>query len=675
LALGVLLALYGALQLVYSALRNGRYREELALQRHRSAELKKMLDHIKDAVITQGPSGKVLFANGPFYRMFGLRPPRITRRVEELLHPDDRSHRRRLFQKVFEGVEKTPRREYRGLRAGGAIFHLEETMTRVDSLGEGPAVQSVIRDVSDRRVIERSQRALAQRLEFFISEMPLGCVIWDLDFSVQEWNEAAAKIFGWRHAEVMHRRYSEFLAVTDEDPEKIEELWKQLRSRKTSCRVQCFNQTQDRGRIECEWFHTSLVDESGAVVAVASMVQDLTERRELESQLLQSQKMDAVGTLAGGIAHDFNNLLTVILGHLTLAEMKVESAHQAYSNLQEAEKAAQRASQLTGQLLRVSRRRAAELKPVNVNRSVEEVVSLLRHGADRKIEIEVELQPELWPVEAADGQLEQVLMNLCVNARDAVGERGRIRVSTLNRAFHRDTFSAHPGARTGEFVEIAVADNGCGIDERVRPRIFEPFFTTKEVGKGAGLGLSIVYGIVQHHRGWIEVASKPGEGSVFRVYLPRTRRAVPPETQKPKAAARAHSGDETILLVDDEGAVREFARQVLAGQGHEVLEARDGEEAVEVFRLHQHHIDLVLLDLTMPKKSGREVFRELKEINPDVPVIVSSGYSKEAATDGGGVQAFLPKPYTAQDLLASVSEAFGVETAADAGSEPETRRP
>jgi two-component system cell cycle sensor histidine kinase/response regulator CckA len=386
-------------------------------------------------------------------------------------------------------------------------------------------------------------------------------------------------------------------------------------------------------------------------------VQDVTERKMLERQLLQSQKMEAVGTLAGGIAHDFNNLLTTIIGHLSLALMKLGPSHAATRGLQDAERAAERAAELIRQMLRFSRKSPSTLRPVNANECIEQVLRLLAPSLDPRIKVDLDLAEDPWLAQADGGQLEQVLMNLIVNARDAIPGQGVIRVSSTNTIRPKKAGGADGGAGRGEFVGIAVTDTGTGMEAATQSRVFEPFFTTKEVGKGTGLGLAMVYAIVKNHRGWVEVSSRPGEGSEFRIFLPRTEQ--PAEAKVATAEPRLRAGVETILLVDDDISVRGLARQILEGNGYPVIEAGDGQEAVEVFRSRRGEIRVVILDLIMPRQSGWEAFDEIHNMDPDLPVIMSSGFSGKGGPPEArqrGVRAFLAKPYKAKDLLSVVQE-------------------
>jgi PAS domain S-box-containing protein len=507
------------------------------------------------------------------------------------------------------------------------------------------------------RLIAASHRALAQRLESFVNEMPLGCIIWDHEGRVIDWNPAAERAFGWTEAEAFQQTYLDLLAC-EADREAGEQLWRDLLAGATAQR-QDKARTKNRGVIECEWFHAALPDPAGRIVAVASIVQDITERKTLERQLLQSQKLEAVAILAGGIAHDFNNLLTSVLGNISLALMKIGPGHNAAPGLKDAERAAERAADLTRQLLRFSRKKPVEPSVVDLNQCIREVVSLLKHSLEPGVSLETSLDAGLWKVEADPGQLTQVVMNLCVNAWDAVGDKGRIRIASANRQLSRKYCRGQRDARPGDFVELLVNDDGSGMDELTQSHLFEPFFTTKEPGKGTGLGLAMVYSIVKHHHGWITVSSRRGQGSTFRVYLPRTERHATREPQPREADARPGKG--TILLADDEEGVRKLTAAVLEHNGHRVIQARDGEEALEAFRKSRKQVRLVVLDLKMPKLSGWEALERIRRLDPQVPVILTSGCAldeERGEARARGAHAFLAKPYRAQTLLTAVGESL-----------------
>ena len=385
---------------------------------------------------------------------------------------------------------------------------------------------------------------------------------------------------------------------------------------------------------------------------------EIAERTRLEQQLLQSQKMEALGQLAGGIAHDFNNLLTVIMGNLSLARIQSGQDAKTAALLQAAEQGAHRASDLTRQLLAVGRRTFNMPKAFDLHEVVTEVVQILKRTIDPRIVIDTPSPQVVWLVHADSGQMFQALMNLCVNARDAMPDGGRLQIALENvtRKVHDNPAV---GASPGCFVRLSISDNGMGMEPDTCRRIFEPFFTTKEVGKGLGLGLAMVYGIVTQNKGTITVDSQLGQGSCFTIELPRhienkADAAVPAElvVENYEPSSREGTG-ETVLVVEDEEQIRNLARRVLEQLGYVVLEAVDGVHGITVYQEEQQRIAAVILDLTMPKKSGLEVLATLRRLNPAVRVILSSGYSAAAQKldlPRLGVMAFLQKPYVPNEL-------------------------
>jgi PAS domain S-box-containing protein len=400
-----------------------------------------------------------------------------------------------------------------------------------------------------------------------------------------------------------------------------------------------------------------VMDESGQLAGTVHLFADLTEHRRLEEQLRQVQKTEAIGRLAGGVAHDFNNLLTAITGNVSLLRADSQGRPELDESLGMIEKAAWRAAELVRQLLTFSRQTTLRPQPLHLAAAIEEMLGFLGRTIDPRIVVEVEAPRDLWPVEADPSQINQLLMNLCLNARDAMPQGGCLRLEAANIVIDERAAQRSLEARPGAFVRLAVVDNGHGIPAALLPRIFDPFFTTKEIGRGTGLGLATVLGIVRQHRGWIECTSAVGQGTRFDVYLPRGLEQPPtmPTATAPEAAA---PGGEMILLADDDPALRQLGRTILERHGYCVLVADDGQQAVEIYRERWRQIDLVILDLTMPRLSGREALERLRQINPAARVLLASGYAAGLEPSTLPVYGLLDKPYRAPDLARLVRDAL-----------------
>jgi len=382
--------------------------------------------------------------------------------------------------------------------------------------------------------------------------------------------------------------------------------------------------------------------------------EDITERKRAEEQLRQAQMMEAIGQLAGGLAHDFNNLLTPIGGFADLLMWKTPEDSQQYEYLRQIKGAAERAAALTYQLLTLARRAQVEVHPLSLNDVAREVIGLLERTIDKAIVIEPHLADDLATVEGDAGQLHQVLLNLCLNARDAMPQGGRLTIETQNMTLSKAEARTELDLEAGHYVLLSVTDTGSGMDAETQQRLFEPFFTTKEEGRG--LGLAMVYGIVRGHGGAIHVHSEPGWGSAFKVYLPVASR--PAEDIAPEEA-EAVGGSETVLVVDDEEPVRVLLQRILEEGGYTVLLARDGIEAMGLYAERSTEINLVVLDIIMPRMGGRKTYERLQEINPQVKVLLTSGYSEDGqARDmlAAGARGFLQKPYDLRAVLRKVRE-------------------
>ncbi|QDU25317.1 Blue-light-activated protein [Anatilimnocola aggregata] len=393
--------------------------------------------------------------------------------------------------------------------------------------------------------------------------------------------------------------------------------------------------------------------------AIGSLA-DITQRKQLEDQFRQAQKMEVVGHLAGGIAHDFNNVLAVILGCCQFLENDVAVGGESRELVEEIYKAANRAASLTKQLLAFSRQQILRPMLLNLNEVVTEAVAMLDRLIGEDITVKTSLQSRLWPVKVDGGQMNQVIMNLAVNARDAMPQGGTLTIETSNVELDETYAQSHREVTAGSYVMLVVSDTGSGMDEQTKSRIFEPFFTTKETGKGTGLGLATVFGIVKQSEGHVTVDSELGTGTTFKVYLPRHETAATSEDAT-KVSTSAPRGTETILVAEDEEMLLKLASRILSSQGYAVLQAGDGEEALQMYRAHAGPIHLLLADVVMPKMSGRQLYDQLSAIQPGLKVLFMSGYTDDAVLRHGVLESttnFLEKPFTYAALSTCVRRAL-----------------
>ncbi len=494
-------------------------------------------------------------------------------------------------------------------------------------------------------------------------------IVMDAHGRITEWNPQAEATFGWTRDEAMGRS----LADTIIPPQYREAHVQGLNRFLTTGEGPVLNR-----RIEITALHrdgrefpvelTISPVQAGSALTFSAFVRDITERkrseeelRKTEEQLRQSQKMEAVGQLAGGIAHDFNNLLTVILGYIELLLRDLQPEQRGWKNAEQIRKAAARAAVLTQQLLAFSRRQVLAPKVLDLNAVATNLEPMLRRLIGEDIELGIAPHPALGQVLADPGQIDQIILNLVINARDAMPQGGRLTIETTNVELDKSYARQHVEIQTGPYVMLAVSDTGCGMDADSQSRIFEPFFTTKEQGKGTGLGLSTVYGIVKQSGGDLWVYSEVGRGTTFKIYLPRIEEA--PEGVEPGSApSQSFAGQETIMLVEDEDAVRELVMDVLEANGYTVLVARHSEEAFKLNGRYKGLIHLLLTDVVMPKMSGRELAERLRSSRPRMKVLYMSGYTDDAVVRHGVLAegtAFLQKPFTPNALLQKVHEILG----------------
>ena len=478
----------------------------------------------------------------------------------------------------------------------------------------------------------------------------------DLGGTITSWNKGAQRLLGYTPMEVIGRSTKLLLPPERQDEEALI-----LARLKTGQRVEPFEtirMSKDGRRVAVSVTMSPLKDGDGQIIGASKIFRDITERKQLEEQLRQAQKMEAVAQLAAGVAHDFNNVLVAILMNLGLLQTNPQLNEETKESLREVEKHTVRATNLTRQLLVFSRQQAARIGPMELNSLIHDLIKMLRRLLGENVEIAFEGCSEASWVNADAGMMEQIVMNLCINARDAMSQGGLLTISTATLDIQPEAIKLRANARPGRFVCLTISDTGCGIDEAVLPRIFEPFFTTKEVGKGTGLGLATVYGIAKQHGGWVDVESTLGKGSVFKVYIPA---GIPVGAfEIPEQEDEIKGGAETILLVEDEVFVRRTVALSLRKLGYGVLEAGNGAEALKVWEDHREKISLLFTDTLMPGNlTGLDLAVRLRKEKEALKIISSSGYrieESEGPPPSGQPIVYLPKPYAPVTLARTVRD-------------------
>lgn len=553
---------------------------------------------------------------------------------------------------VFETLHK---------RKNGEIFPVEVS-SRLIEMNSQNFFFAIVRDITERKQAQRKlENALDElrKLEDIINKSPAVAFLCKAkDGLPLEFISANISIFGYKATDLIIENkpfikliypedISQFLKKTDElDKQKITEFVLQHRM---------LNKTGDVNWAESiVW---TISDPSGNITHYQGVLIDITEQKKLHEQLIHAQKMEAVGKLAGGVAHDFNNILTAIIGYGYMMRMKVENDETLKGYADQILAASERASKLTQSLLALSRKQIINLQPVSLNDTIKDLSKLLSRLISEDIELEVFTKDDKLIVMGDRTQLEQVLMNLVTNAKDAMPQGGSLIIETEIIKMDKDYVRTHGYGEIGVYALLSVTDNGEGIDEKIKKRIFDPFYTTKEIGKGTGLGLSIVYGIIKQHNGYINVYSEQGKGTTFKIYLPLVEAEVLPELKEEPATSL--SGTETILIAEDEDSVRSLYKEALEAYGYEIIDAEDGEAAVRKFIENQDKIKLLILDVVMPKKNGKEAYEEIKAIRPDIKALFTSGYTENVIHKKGILDYsynFLRKPVSPNVLLKKIRE-------------------
>jgi PAS domain S-box-containing protein len=620
-------------------------------------------ENVADMIAVVDIEGNRLYNSPSYHKVLGYT-------VEELkgsssfaqIHPDD-------LNRVREAAAEAQRTglgrplEYRIRHKDGSWRVLESNASVIRSAtGEPERLVIVNRDITERKQAAESLRLTESGFRSMIEDAPYGIFRASTDGSLLRANPALQKILAYENLdELLKANLDREIFGTPADFQTLKEL---LDSANEFKDVEVGLKRRDGAPITVRCTGRRVKEEHRGVSCFDVFAEDVTERRVLERQLQMAGKMEAVGRLSGGIAHDFNNLLGVIIGYSQVLKRRLEAGSALLEHAEEIEKAGQRAASLTRQLLAFSRQQILTPAVLNLNDLVLDMAKMLPRLLGEDIAVTTSLSADLGMVKADQGQLEQVIMNLAVNARDAMPDGGKLRVETANVELDQAYAWQHAGAKPGHYVMLALTDSGTGIDAETLAHIFEPFFTTKEVGKGTGLGLATVYGVVKQSGGYIWVESKPGQGATFQIFLPRVEE---PATSITSTAplTETSGGSETILLVEDAESLRKLTRQFLESHGFRVLVAQNGEEAVEVEGEHSGKIDLLLTDVVMPGMNGRVLSERLLPKQPGMRVLYISGYTDSFIAGHGVLErgmALLHKPFTEDALIKKVREILDMES-------------
>lgn len=611
--------------------------------------------------------GGYLSVNPALARMYGYETPeQLMAAVGDIGHqvyvdPNRRTEFKRLMEE--QGVVREF--EYQVYRKNGGKIWLSENARAVrNAIGAVVYYEGTVQDMTDRK---RALEALAESEERFrtlFDDAPVAYHEIDSQGIVRRVNRAECHLLGYQPSEILGKYVWEFVAE-EERATSREAVRRKVKGELPLAPFHREFARADGTRIIVEIHENLIRDANGAIVGLRSALFDITEQKQLEEQLRQALKMEAVGRLAGGIAHDFNNLLMVIKGHTDLTLKRLAPGEPLGKSIKEIDKAAERAAALTRQLLAFSRMQLLQPKILDLNVIVAETSKMLSRLIGANIELVVRLGASLQGIKADQSQVEQVILNLVVNARDAMPDGGRLILETANVTLDEAYGRRHTGVRPGKYVMLAVSDNGIGMDTETQAHVFEPFFTTKGVGKGTGLGLATVYGVVKQSGGWIWVYSQIEKGTTFKIYLPQVEQEEGIESSQPHAAVTASPpGSETILLVEDQESIRELLREFLESRGYRVLEAQNGTDALQIIETLQHPIDLLLTDVVMPKMSGPELSRRLTTLLPRLRVLYISGYAEHSPANeeiAQGNAICLQKPFALDALERKVRSLLDAE--------------
>lgn len=619
---------------------------------------RQIVDHATDVIYRTDLLGKFTYCNPAVFEIMKYSQAELLgRHYLELIRPDCREDIETFYKQQMLDHVSTTYREFHAIRKDGVEILIGQNVQLLTENGRVAGFQAVARDITRQRKEEESLRQMKEYRNLFqLASDPI-LILDAVDGRVLDVNDKACKTYGLTREEFGRRHLTDLAA----NPEAARKRLEQLRSEE---KLQPYETSHLRADgTPLHFIISPTVIEYQSHKAILSINRDVTEQRrieeerqQLEQQLRQSQKLESIGQLAGGIAHDFNNLLTAINGYSELTLQRLDPDSPARATLEQIKKAGLRAASLTSQLLAFSRKQVLQPKILDLNSIVSNVDNMLRRLIGEDIDLITLLKPDLGQIKADPGQVEQVIMNLAVNARDAMPQGGKITIETGHTYLDEAYASKHLSVRPGEYIMLMLSDTGTGMDAATQKQIFDPFFTTKEVGKGTGLGLSTVYGIVKQSGGNIWVYSEVGKGTTFKVYFPRYDQAPTRETTAEVSVPRGH---ETVLLVEDEEIVRELSRHILEANGYRVLSAANGEDGLRTFKEFQGNIDLLITDVVMPEMSGRELATNISRLKPETRILFMSGYTDDAIVRHGILEermSFIQKPFSPDSLALKTRE-------------------
>lgn len=623
---------------------------------------RRVVENIQDALLIDDVDGRVVQANDQFLKLFGFEAAELdSLRMEDFVLPKWHGKIRDFHRRRINGEKVPARFEFEGQTRDGRRIWLEAVVTPVKKGGEIVGTQSILRDVTERKQAEKILRQNEQRYRALFDFSPSGILLEAADGTILDVNPALCRSLKYRAEELIGQKvhklvHRENIDMVDQNIARLltgQVLRHTVKSIRRDGTI-CFMELNER--------KITLPNGEEGILSIA---QDISEHKILEEQFRQAQKMEAVGRLAGGIAHDFNNLLTVIRGYSELILNRLDVSDPIYRNIKQIDKAGERAESLTRQLLAFSRKQILQPRVLNLNELIRDMEKMLLRLIGEDVRITMNLDSQLGHIKADRGQIEQVIMNLIVNARDAMSGGGTLTLETANVYFTEASARLPEYLAPGYYALLSISDTGIGMSKETQLRIFEPFFTTKPKGEGTGLGLSTVYGIVKQSGGSIWVQSEVGKGSTFKIYLPIIEEEIDEESVKMYLDENLR-GDETILIVEDEDDVRNLTSEILSFYGYSVLKAKAGNNALKITENYPRKINLILTDVVMPQMSGYELVEKLKPKNPNMKVVYMSGYNESAIVKNGELREeieFIQKPFLPIDLVRKIREVLNINRA------------